>query len=155
MISEEVEIALASSAENYSQIFTLYNAEQILEDDFNDYDSKLYEFENYEYGACFKMLPVFNENNQANLFTAGLFLSPKVSESTVGRLYILNENSQIFELVYDDSSTRIPLSIYQGRMLGPIKIWKINYPDNFSLSEEKFNYYLRTSYPDQALLNPF
>ena len=119
------------------------------------YLDKLYEFENYEYGACFKMLPVFNENNQANLFTAGLFLSPKVSESTVGRLYILNENSQIFELVYDDSSTRIPLSIYQGRMLGPIKIWKINYPDNFSLSEEKFNYYLRTSYPDQALLNPF
>ena len=40
------EIALASSAENYSQLFTLFNAEQILEDDFNDYDAKLYEFEN-------------------------------------------------------------------------------------------------------------
>ena len=40
------EIVLASSAENYSQLFTLFNAEQILEDDFNDYDAKLYEFEN-------------------------------------------------------------------------------------------------------------
>ena len=40
------EIALALSAENYSQLFTLFNAEQILEDDFNDYDSKVYEFEN-------------------------------------------------------------------------------------------------------------
>ena len=40
------EIALASSAENYSQIFSLFNTEQILEDDFNDYDAKLYEFEN-------------------------------------------------------------------------------------------------------------
>ena len=40
------EIALASSAENYSKILTLFNAEQIIEDDFNDYDAKLYEFEN-------------------------------------------------------------------------------------------------------------
>ncbi|MHB8904643.1 MAG: four helix bundle protein [Melioribacteraceae bacterium] len=40
------EIALASSAENYSQIFTLFNAEQISEIFFKEYDSKMYELEN-------------------------------------------------------------------------------------------------------------
>ncbi len=40
------EYSLASSAENYSQMYTLFNAGQITENDFNEYDSKLYEFEN-------------------------------------------------------------------------------------------------------------
>jgi len=39
------EIALASSAENYSQIFTLFNAEQIIEDNFYDYDANYMDLE--------------------------------------------------------------------------------------------------------------
>jgi four helix bundle protein len=40
------EIAFASSAENYSQIFTLFNAGQISKSEFDEFDQKSYELEN-------------------------------------------------------------------------------------------------------------
>ena len=40
------EIALSSSAENYSQMFALHTADQIADEDFDIYDNHLYELEN-------------------------------------------------------------------------------------------------------------
>ena len=40
------EIALASAAENYSQMFALHTSGQLKEDDFNNYDNHLYRLEN-------------------------------------------------------------------------------------------------------------
>jgi len=54
-------IALASLGENYSQIFTLFNAEEIDEDWFEDYDKIHYSLEN--------KLIKFNKKSIENLMT--------------------------------------------------------------------------------------
>ena len=44
----------------------------------------------------------------------------------MGRLYIQNEELPYFTEVYNDT---VPLGLYQGSLLGPLRIWEINYPD--------------------------
>ncbi len=117
------------------------------------YLDHLYTYSNYAYGGCLRIIPVI-QNNQANNFAAGLFLSPTTSHSNLGRLYLLNEPSDYFKLIYDDTNLGVPLSIYNGNLIGPIRIWGVNYPKDFKLSKEDMDFYLQTSYPDQSLLNP-
>ncbi len=117
------------------------------------FNSQLYEFENAEYDGCFRIVPVFSNQNQANMIGAGYFLSRRTYHSNFGQLYMLNKESKYFKLVYDDSNN-FPLGFYQGRQIGPMKIWNINYPNNFTINQEEFKYNTRTDYPDQELLKP-
>ena len=117
------------------------------------YLDKNYEFSNYNYGGCLRLLPLAVDDKMSN-FAVGLFLSEKISKSFIGRYYLLNHKSDMFELVYDDTIMGVPLSIYQGRQVGPIRIWKINYPKNFSITEEQKEYYLSTTFKDQNLMVP-
>ena len=32
----------------------------------------------------------------------------------------------------------MPLAIYQGRLIGPLKIWQINYPNNLEIPKEYY-----------------
>ncbi len=114
------------------------------------YNNKLYEFTNYKIDSCFRLLPVFLNQNQANPFGAGLYLSRRTSHSLFARLYLMNEENEYFKSAYDDSGS-IPLSIYQGRLVGPIKIWQVVYPKGFSITQDEYNYYTVTEYPDQSL----
>ncbi len=118
------------------------------------YLDSLYTFDKYGYGGCFRMLPVVS-GNQANIFAAGMLLSDKVSRGTVGRLYLLNQQSDNFKLVYDDTLAGVPLSIYHGNMIGPIRIWEVKYPKGFTITDKEREYYMLTSYPDLSLLKPF
>ncbi|MBI2148941.1 hypothetical protein HYU23_04625, partial [Candidatus Woesearchaeota archaeon] len=117
------------------------------------YIDKLYEFENYSYGGCLRILPVI-QNNQINWMGSSILVSRKVVDGLFARLYLFNQKNPYFELVYDDSNT-IPLSLYAGRIIGPIRIWKINYPDNIKLTDSELNYYLAKDYPDLSLNQPF
>jgi asparagine N-glycosylation enzyme membrane subunit Stt3 len=60
-----------------------------------------------------------------------LWLSPKAADTLFARLYIYNEDIPWFKLVYQDEQ---PLAVYNGRIIGPIKIWELNYPENISLN---------------------
>ncbi len=99
--------------------------------------------------GCLKLIPVFLDNNQVNPFGAGMYLSPRVKDSLFARLYLNDEKNDYFELVY--STPDLPLGIIRGSLIGPIKIWKINYPKNFEVNEKDKEYYLRTTYPDEKL----
>ncbi|MEK6956203.1 MAG: STT3 domain-containing protein [Nanoarchaeota archaeon] len=114
---------------------------------------KYYEFQDYKLDSCIRIIPVINSDNTVNQIGAGIVLTKKTGNSLFARLYILNQQSKYFSLVYDDSNM-IPLSFYNGRLIGPIKIWKVNYPDDIKITEEDYNYYTRTDYPNIELTKP-
>lgn len=114
------------------------------------YVDRLYTFENYDYGACVRIIPSVSGNNINNA-GAIIFMSRKVADSLVGRLYILEQPSEYFKLVYNDSGN-MPLALYNGRQIGPTKIWKIEYPEGFNINETERDYYTTQIYPDMSLV---
>ena len=44
------------------------------------------------------------------------------------------QEGDYFKLAYNDES-QIPLSVYNGRIIGPLKIWEISYPDDLVVPE--------------------
>lgn len=85
---------------------------------------------------------------------AAIYLSPKVSKSLFARLYLLNDvfneyptvkvaHSEQNFLVKQLASQGVYFGefIYYNGLQGPIKIWKVDYPENIIVHEE----FLRTS----------
>ena len=69
-------------------------------------------------------------------------------------LFIFNQkntdyDTSAFELAYDDSRN-IPLAIYNGRQIGPLKIWRINYPENFTITEQMRKDYIGKKHLNEA-----
>jgi len=100
--------------------------------------------------ACISIIPSFN-NDEVNGIGTAIYLSEKVKDSFFARAYVGNEFLEGFELVYE-SGGQVPLGIYNGRVFGPHKIWKVNYPEDLELTDEEREYFLRISYPDESLL---
>ncbi len=78
-------------------------------------------------GACFVVIPHIDGSGQMNPLGAGLYLSRDVAASRFAHLYLYGEEPENFELVYDDSGS-MPLSLYNGRVIGPLRIWEVTYP---------------------------
>ncbi|MEK6934631.1 MAG: hypothetical protein AABW46_02020, partial [Nanoarchaeota archaeon] len=116
------------------------------------FEGRLIDFGSDGYDGCLRIIPSI-EGNEVNALSNLLLLSPKVKDSLFARLYLMNQGSRYYELVYGDERS-IPLAIFAGRIVGPHKIWKINYPRNFEISEEDFEYYTRFDYPDPRLQLP-
>jgi hypothetical protein len=66
-------------------------------------------------------------------------MSEKVYDTNLAKLYMFNETSPYFKLAYNDDT---PLGIYNGRVIGPIKIWEVNYPANITAD----SFYLQPDY---------
>jgi asparagine N-glycosylation enzyme membrane subunit Stt3 len=75
--------------------------------------------------ACVVILPYFIDEQNNNPQGAVLFASSKVRDGNLARLYFYDEVISGFKKVYDDGT---PFGIYQGRIIGPIKIWELDYP---------------------------
>jgi len=94
--------------------------------------------------GCFRMIPQI-VNNQMSPIGAGMYISEEGTKALWAQLYLMNKASDAFQLVYDDSASgqpiQVPLALYNGRNIGPLRIWKINYPDGFTISEEKLDLY--------------
>jgi len=114
------------------------------------YVDKLYTFDNYDYGACVKIIPTASGSTLNNV-GAVVFMSRRVTDSLFGRLYVLEQPSEYFKLVYNDAGD-MPLAIYNGRQIGPMKIWKIEYPEGFGVNETEYDYYTTQIYPDMSLV---
>ena len=78
--------------------------------------------------SCVKIIPMRN-GDQVNEVGAMLYLSEKVKDGLFTRLYLHSEVIEGYNLVYTDT---IPLSFMNGRIIGPIKIWKLDYPTNLN-----------------------
>ena len=86
--------------------------------------------------ACLRIIPTISENQQ-NPLGALLYLSPRVKRTLFTRLYLFNQKGEYFKLVYNDENS-LPLSIYEGRLIGPLKIWEMSYPENLTVPEEYY-----------------
>ena len=101
------------------------------------YLDNLFEFDGDGLDGCLRFIPTI-DGQQGNPLGAGLYLSPKVRVTLFSRLFLFNEDSKYFKLVYDDSKG-MPLAVYNGRLIGPLKIWEISYPDNLVIPKEYYS----------------
>ncbi len=95
--------------------------------------------------GCFRMIPSIVQSQQ-NKFGAGLYVSEKGISALWTQLFLFDKQFDNFELVYDDSD-KSPLALYNSRLIGPLKIWELNYPSNIQVNEE----YLNTEYPAELM----
>ena len=49
-----------------------------------------------------------------------------MKDGLFARLYLFNQKVPGFKEAYNDGT---PLALYQGRLIGPIRIWEIEYPE--------------------------
>ncbi len=104
---------------------------------------KTYRYEDAPLQGCLRITPVIDGNQIVNPIGTAFYLSPRVANSLFGRLYLLDEQIQGFNLVYKDEG--IPLSFFSGRLIGPIRIWEVDYSnENIRIVPE----YLRPELPD-------
>ncbi len=92
--------------------------------------------------GCLMIIPKI-DGQQVNPIGAALWLSPKVKKGRIAQLYLFEKESKYFKKVYDDSD-QMPLAFYNGRIIGPLKIWEISYPEKVEVPEEFYG----TTFPD-------
>jgi len=84
--------------------------------------------------ACLQIIPTY-QNNQFNGLGAGLYLSHDVWNTWFTKHYLFGQDSEYFTTVYTDEGS-VPLAVYNGRIIGPHKIWEVHYPENLTISEQ-------------------
>jgi hypothetical protein len=82
---------------------------------------------NNSLNGCLVLIPYFDQNGTGMAIGGAFWLSEKVWDTNMAKLYIYGEDSPYFKLAYSDNT---PLGIYQGRIIGPIKIWEVEYPED-------------------------
>ncbi|MEM4214989.1 MAG: STT3 domain-containing protein [Candidatus Pacearchaeota archaeon] len=98
------------------------------------------------------IVPRLTQRGMNNL-GAALYLSEKLMRSQMVKLYLLNETEN-FELVHSEDALFIKQlrEVYNisvgdflviNEIVGPIKIFKVNYPENFTIEETKLKRYLQ------------
>ena len=111
------------------------------------FNGQMKKFDQSGLKGCLRIIPTLNDNGQLkNPLGAGLFVSNEGVNALWTNLYLFDQNNpdydtSAFKMVYGEDGTFAPLSLYQGRVIGPQKIWEINYPAGFTVSEEKLKYY--------------
>jgi len=86
--------------------------------------------------SCLRIIPTIN-GDQQNPIGALLYLSPRVKRTLFTRLFLFNQEDEYFKIGYNDENS-MPLAIYNGRLIGPLKIWEISYPNNLNIPEEYY-----------------
>ncbi len=110
------------------------------------FNGKEYNYNKKGLKGCFRIIPIINSNNQLNPIGMGLYLSKKVRNTLFTQMFLFDKEWEGFTKVYDDSTKGFQLVFYEptGRLVGPLKIWKINYPEHIKIKPE----YLSTEYPE-------
>lgn len=88
-------------------------------------------------GGCIKFVPYFKSPSETVPNGGIFYLSPHVEPGLFARLYILNQQIEGFNEVYNDGT---PLGLYSGRIIGPTRIWKIEYPDDIKTNPAYLEY---------------
>lgn len=111
------------------------------------FNGKEYDFDNYDMNACLRIIPTYDEQN-VNPLGSLIYISPRVKRTLFSDLYLLNKNTDNIKLVY--STPNMDLLVYNGRLFGPLKIWKISYPSNI----RSVPVYLSLDFPDMNVTIP-
>ncbi len=120
------------------------------------YDNKFLDFGG-GLDAVIKVIPMVSQNNQGiqiDRTGALIYLSPRVSKSLIAQLYLLNDPLKKYQTLtiahsepdfvsgnLNSQGAGLGDIIYFNGLRGPIKIWKVNYPENVLVKDE----FLKTS----------
>ena len=83
--------------------------------------------------GCFVIIPKI-DGTVADGLGNGLYISERVKNTLFYKLYLTGQEGKYFKLVYNDEAN-IPLSVFNGRIIGPLKIWEVSYPENLEVPE--------------------
>ena len=112
------------------------------------FNGRMFTYPTKGYDGCFRIIPVLGPDGKvANALGGGLFVSEEGMKALWTNLYLFEQqnphfDTSAFEEIYGTSKSGVPLAIYQNRLIGPIKIWKINYPEGFKVDPEIEKRYL-------------
>ena len=94
--------------------------------------------------ACVRLIPTFNGQNLDNSIGSSIYISPRVRRSLFYRYYIAEKQTDNIKLAYSDEQNGMPFAVVNGRLIGPMKIWKLSYDDSIQIRPE----YLKEELPD-------
>jgi len=125
------------------------------------YDGELYDFKNGYGGAMYLFPRVIDQGGGFNFEETGaaLFLSERNMRALWVRLYLLEEEKN-FELVHvepdaivenlKNQGIDIKNFVYFQGVRGPIKIWEVNYPENYTIDPDLYKLYRSTTHENKA-----
>jgi asparagine N-glycosylation enzyme membrane subunit Stt3 len=111
------------------------------------FNGEMIKFEKPGLKGCFRLVPTLtNEGQPDNLFGAGMYVSEEGVNALWTNLYVFEQNNpdydtSAFKSVYSDSYIS-HLALFRGRLIGPIKVWEIEYPTGFTVDSETTAKYL-------------
>ncbi|HTZ41676.1 MAG TPA: hypothetical protein VMC07_00510, partial [Candidatus Omnitrophota bacterium] len=104
--------------------------------------------------ATFMIIPSISSGQNGGIsidpLGGGIYLSPKVQESLFAQLYLMNdpyhqystlskgdfEDNYIINSLKTQNANVGEFALYQGQLLAPLKIWKVDYPSNIKFNAE-------------------
>src|SRR3989344_942604 len=112
------------------------------------FNGKMIKFDNPGMNGCFRIVPHLDGKGQPkDMLGTGLFVSEKGMRALWVNMYVFEQNNpdyptNYFKSVYSDQYIS-QLAWVEGRgLMGPIKVWEIEYPEGFSISPELEELYL-------------
>ena len=128
--------------------YPLNNQQYALSLKYVDLDGQLITFNNSQYGGLLYITPYYSllqQNNPLGSFLYAYFISQKATQYDWVQLYFLNNNyNGTFDLVfYSNELYGLPSIIYYD--IPPAKVWKINFPENFTVPDYLYCIYLATN----------
>jgi asparagine N-glycosylation enzyme membrane subunit Stt3 len=119
---------------------------------------RLYDFQDPDaLQACLYIIPRIDDTGVNNM-GAALYLSERGMDALWVHLYLLKEGDY-FRLAHSEQDVILEdlrnnynltineLALYRGNLLGPIKIWEVDYPEDIEFKPE----YIETVFPDEEL----
>ncbi len=106
-------------------------------------------FPNAVIKGCLRIIPTIDSQNNLNPIGAGIYLSPRVRNTLFTKLYLYGQDTEHIKVAYSDEQ-QVPLAIYQGRLIGPLKIWEFTYPDTIKVNP----IFLSTEFPNPNVTIP-
>jgi len=100
------------------------------------FNGQEYLFEEEGLDACVQLIPDIRSDSY-NPIGGALYLSHDVWNTWFTQHYLFGKDSEGFTTVYNDESS-VPLAIYNGRIIGPMKIWEVTYPEDLYIPEEYY-----------------
>ncbi|MFZ8801346.1 MAG: hypothetical protein ACO2ON_04205 [Candidatus Nanopusillus sp.] len=111
-------------------------------------NGQLVTFNDSQYGGLLYISPAYSllrQQNPLGLFLYAYFISQKATQYNWVQLYFLNNNyNGTFELVFYSNLLYgfSPIIYYD---IPPAKVWKINFPENFTVPDHLYCIYLATN----------
>lgn len=112
------------------------------------YGENVYNFNNAVIDGCLKILPFMQSQTEVMPVGASVYLSPKVKRTLFSQLYVLGQEFNNIKLAYQTEG--MSLVVYQGRLIGPMKIWEITYPDYIKVNQT----YIDLDWPNPEVMIP-